>query len=137
MSAARPIGLVDWQFVSGKGRGVVAVRDCPAGTEMERSPVIIVPDEDLVEREQTLTIFDQYLLYWSDEPGKNVAMGAGLLMIYNHSDTPNVEFCDGPEPESMSVVALRDIRAGEELTYDYDVPLWFRPAPGSNRPLHG
>jgi SET domain-containing protein len=25
----------------------------------------------------------------------------------------------------MSVEALRDIEAGEELTIDYDVPLWF------------
>ena len=136
--APRPIGLVVWQMIPGKGRGVVAVRDCAGGAELERSPVIIVPDEDLIEHEKTLTVFDQYLLYWSDEPGKNVAMGAGLLMIYNHSDSPNVEFRDGPEPESMSVVALRDIVAGEELTYDYDVPLWFRPAPGSSRgPLHG
>jgi SET domain-containing protein len=28
----------------------------------------------------------------------------------------------------MSMVALRDIAAGEELTYDYGVPLWFAEA---------
>jgi SET domain-containing protein len=55
-------------------------------------------------------------------------MGCGLLMIYNHSSTPNVEFCDGPEPETMSVVAIRDIAAGDELMYDYGVPLWFADA---------
>jgi SET domain-containing protein len=56
-------------------------------------------------------------------------MGCGLLMIYNHSDEPNIEFRDGPEPESMSVFAIRDVAAGEELMYDYGVPLWFTPAP--------
>jgi uncharacterized protein len=123
-----PVGLVDWRMIDGKGRGVVAVRDCPAGTELERSPVIIVPDHDLLDRGSDLTVFDQYLLYWSDEPGKAVAMGGGMLMIYNHSRAPNIEFHTGPEPETMSVIALRDIAAGEELTYDYDVPLWFAEA---------
>jgi SET domain-containing protein len=120
-------------MIEGKGRGVVAVRACAAGTELERSPVIVVPDRDLLEREDDITVFDQYLLYWSDEPGKTVAMGGGMLMIYNHSDDPNIEFQTGPEPETMSVIALRDIAAGEELTYDYDVPLWFSPAPGSHK----
>ena len=55
-------------------------------------------------------------------------MGGGLLMFYNHSSDPNVEFKDGPETETMSVVAIREIEAGEELTYDYGVPLWFVPA---------
>lgn len=54
-------------------------------------------------------------------------MGGGFLMFYNHGDEPNVEFEDGPEPETISVIALRDIAAGEELTYDYDIELWFTP----------
>jgi uncharacterized protein len=123
--ATRPRGLVDWRVIPDKGRGVVALRDCAAGTELERSPVIPVPETDLLVRENGLTVFDQYLLYWSDDPARTVAMGCGLLMIYNHSRTPNVEFHTGPEPDTMSVFALRDIAAGEELLYDYDVPLWF------------
>jgi SET domain-containing protein len=131
MSAAgsRPSGLVSWRPIDGKGRGVVAVRACPAGTEVERSPVIVVPQSDLLVRAGGRTVFDEYLLYWSDEPGREIAMGGGLLMFYNHSDRPNVEFHTGPEPETMSVIALRDLAAGEELTYDYEVELWFRPAP--------
>ncbi len=121
----QPVGLVAWRMIDGKGRGVVATHDCPAGTELERSPVIVVPDRDLIRRESDLTVFDQYLLYWSDDPARAAAMGAGLLMIYNHSRAPNVEFRTGPDPETMSVVALRNIAAGEELVYDYDTPLWF------------
>ena len=54
-----------------------------------------------------------------------------MLMFYNHSDTPNVELEEGPEPFTMSVFALRDIAPGEELMYDYGVPLWFEQLPSA------
>lgn len=114
--------------MDGKGRGVVALHACPKGTELERSPVIIVPAAHLLDREHCLTVLDEYLLYWSEEEGRELAMGEGLLMIYNHSHDPNVEFETGPEPDTMSVIALRDIAEGEELTYDYGVSLWFEAA---------
>ena len=109
---------------------MVAVGAWPAGTELERSPVIVVPFSDLIHRPDDPTVPEQYFLHWSDEPDRETAMGCGLLMIYNHSSAPNIEFCTGPEPDTMSVFALRDVRDGEELTYDYDVDLWFTPAPG-------
>jgi SET domain-containing protein len=127
-----PFGLVTWRNFAGKGRGVVSRIDCAKGTELERSPVIVVPADDLLDHEHRDTVPDHYLLYWGDEPGRELAMGCGLLMIYNHSSKPNVELRDGPEPETMSVVALRRIAAGEELMYDYGVPLWFADA-GSAR----
>jgi len=119
---------VAWEMIPGKGRGVVATEACAEGTEVERAPVIVVPVDDMLECDDRDTIFDQYLLYWSDEPGEEVAMGCGLLMIYNHSSNPNVEFRSGPEPYTMSVVTTRAVQAGEELTYDYDCELWFDPA---------
>ena len=114
--------------VGSKGRGVIALEDVPAGAEVERAPVIPVPASELLEVEGHHTVFDQYLLYWSDEPGAEVAMGCGLLMIYNHSSNPNVEFHTGPDPLTMSVITTRAVKAGEELVYDYDVELWFTPA---------
>ena len=133
VAAAPPTGVVTWSRIAGKGRGVVARVDCRAGTEVERAPVIVVPEDDLLDIDHRDTVHDHYLLYWSDEPGRELAMGCGLLMIYNHSGAPNVEFTDGPEPETMSVMALRDIAAGEELTYDYGVALWFDEAPAAKR----
>lgn len=125
-----PVALVGWRHISGKGRGIVALRDCRAGTELERSPVIVVPEADLLKRPSSRTVLDEYLLYWSDEPGRELAMGGGFLMFYNHSERPNIEFRTGPDPETMSVIALRDIAAGEELVYDYAIELWFTPADG-------
>ncbi len=117
--------MVDWKVDARRGRCVIAAVACKAGTEVERSPVIIVPATDMLSRDDGLTVFEQYLLYWSEEPGRELVMGGGLLMFYNHSDDPNIEFETGPEPETMSVITLRDVEAGEELTYDYGVPLWF------------
>ena len=108
---------------------MVAIGAWPAGSELERSPVIIVPLADLIRRPEDPTVPEQYLLYWSDDVGRETCMGGGLLMFYNHSSDPNIEFRDGPEPETMSVIALRDIADGEELAYDYGVDLWFEPAP--------
>ncbi len=115
---------VTFRAVPGKGRGVVVAEDCDAGVEVERAPVILIPGNELPEFEH-LSVFDQYLLYWSDERGAELAMGCGLLMIYNHSSNPNVELQDGPDPLTMSVVTTRPVKAGEELMYDYDVELWF------------
>ena len=128
-AGSAPSTLVGWRHIPGKGRGVVALRDFPAGTELERSPVIVVPDSDLLARpsSSSRTMFDQYLLHWSDEPGREHAMGGGLLMFYNHSGQPNVQFREGPEPETMAVIALRDIAAGVELVYGYGIELWFTP----------
>ena len=120
-----PVGLVDWRAIPGKGRGVVALRDCAAGTELERAPAIVVPRAELLVRPDAPTVFDRYLLYWSDEPRRELAMVGGLVMFYNHSDDPNIELRDGPDADTLSVVALRAVRAGEELVYDYDTELWF------------
>ena len=124
-----PCGSVTWHWLPGKGRGIIATADFPAGTEVERSPVIVVPKADLLVRAQPMTVPDQYLLYWSDETGRELCMGGGFLMFYNHADDPNIEFIDGPDPETMSVITLRDVQRGEELVYDYGVDLWFDPVP--------
>jgi uncharacterized protein len=123
----QPVSRVTWAPIPGKGRGVIALEACAAGSEVERAPVIVVPADDLHFRPGNPTVLEQYLLYWSDEPGAELCMGEGMLMMYNHSPTPNVEFHTGPEPLTMSVIAVRDIAAGEELVYDYDCELWFEP----------
>jgi len=128
---ARHVSLVTWSAIPGKGRGVVALESCPAGTEVERAPVIVVPALDMLFRADNPTVLEQYLLHWSDEPGEELCMGEGMLMMYNHSATPNIEFHSGPEPYTMSVIAIRDIVAGEELVYDYDCELWFEVQPDS------
>jgi hypothetical protein len=49
--------------------------------------------------------------------GEVVIDGHGMAMFVNHSCDPNCETED--EGDRIFIVALRDISAGEELTYDY------------------
>ncbi len=45
----------------------------------------------------------------------------------NHSYTPNCAFVRHIDDLAIDLVALRAIAAGEELTIDYQMTLWFIP----------
>ena len=63
------------------------------------------------------SIPETYLFGLSD--GKYVIDGDGIAAFINHSCNPN---CEPDEKDGkVFIVALRDIKAGEELTYDYNL----------------
>jgi hypothetical protein len=114
--------------IPGKGRGVIAAAPIAAGELIERSPVLPI---GTVESESPG--LNDYSFAWGEdvegyEPGQECAVGLGYLSLYNHSDTSNVSLTRHYEENEMSIRALRDIAAGEELTINYDVPLWFAEA---------
>ncbi len=114
--------------IEGKGRGVVATAQIAAGEVVERSPVLPIALAD-----SECPALNDYSMAWGEaeercEPGTECAVGLGYLMIYNHSARPNLTIRRHFDTNEMSMVALRDIAAGEELTYDYGVPLWFAEA---------
>ena len=63
---------------------------------------------------------------WGQEPGREKAYAWGQLARHNHSPTPHIERDDGPVPDSMAAIALRDIHEGEELCFDCG-HTWFEP----------
>ena len=103
--------LVEVKQMREKGRGVFARCAIPAGTVIERVPVIVLPIEDV----ETSRLGD-YCFFW----GRNtVALALGYGSIYNHSYRPNAEYRDIP-PRTKEFRALRDIRKGEEITVNYN-----------------
>lgn len=52
--------------------------------------------------------------------GDQVIDGFGTPMFFNHSCDPNCE-TEQDEDDRIFIVALRDIAAGEELTYEYNL----------------
>lgn len=57
----------------------------------------------------------RYVLWVTDEDGTETGIrGLNTLRYLNHSSKPNAEF-DGPD-----LYALRAIRVGEEITFNYD-----------------
>ncbi len=93
-----------------KGRGIFACEPIPAGTLIEAVPVIIVPAEQcpLLDR----TILHDYYFHWDGDPdgdGRG-AVALGLVAL-----------------DTLDLVALSPIAAGDEVTIDYNCPLWFQP----------
>lgn len=117
-----------------KGRGVVAMEDIPRGALIERSPVVVVPAE--VWPRVSDTILLTYVFMWEENAGDQdlykgkgrVALPLGFATLINHSPTANAECVPHIDRFAMDVVALRDIRAGEEITVEYRMDLWFEPS---------
>ena len=51
----------------------------------------------------------------------------GFTSLVNHSDDPNCTIVRYIESLAIDLIALRDIRTGEELRIDYHMTLWFTP----------
>ena len=103
-----------------KGRCVLAKRTFRKNETIAVDPVIV-----LRVKEVAGTVLNDYVLWWK---GRNkVALGLGVSVLINHSETPNVFFRFGIEDELVAVTARRTIAKGEELLVDYNIPLWFDP----------
>lgn len=118
---------VEWNYVPKIGRGVIARVDALKGTVLERSPVVVAPVADFEAKHGKMTVLDHYLLTW-EEKGEDVeyAVGLGYLMLYNHSARPNAEFRYNYPAREIEMVAIKNIRSGEEITHDYG-GTWFTP----------
>ncbi|HMF92121.1 MAG TPA: SET domain-containing protein-lysine N-methyltransferase [Candidatus Angelobacter sp.] len=65
------------------------------------------------------------------DDGKTVIDGFGMAAFVNHSCHPN---CETDQIEDrIWIIALQDIAAGEELTYDYNI---YDAEPGEECPCH-
>lgn len=117
-----------------KGRGILAGEDIAAGELIERAPVMVIPHEDRARLDPSI-IFT-YIFMW--EPGTTeedlykhqgrAGIALGHTSLLNHSYTPNADFIRHFDQKYIDVVALKDIRVGEEITIDYQMTLWFDPS---------
>jgi hypothetical protein len=97
------------------GLGVFANKNLKQGEVIEKGVMTPLPGVDGDRH--------PHLFTWSDDR-KLFAMASGCLPFYNHSDSPNVIKIGDLEGNRMRVVALRDIRAGEELRNRYFSKAW-------------
>lgn len=106
-----PSDLVEVKRTRNKGRGVFARQAIPAGTIIERVPVLVLPMDEIDS-----SLLADYCFFWG---GDTVALALGYGSLYNHSYTPNAEYQD-MWPRTKVFRALRDIAAGEEITINYN-----------------
>jgi hypothetical protein len=118
-----------------RGRGVVALADLEAGQLIERSPVLVIPSEDRAAVDASIVF--TYVFMWEhgtteedlyQHKGRS-AIALGCTSLLSHSFTPNCTFVRRIDELVIDVFADRPIKAGEELTIDYQMTLWFDPAP--------
>jgi uncharacterized protein len=117
-----------------KGRGIVALRDIPAGTVIERCPVLIVPAIDRAKTDRTVVF--TYVYMWEHGTTEQdlyngmgrAAIALGLSSLLNHSFDPTASFCRLIDELELELRSNRAIPAGEEITIDYQMKLWFDPA---------
>jgi SET domain-containing protein len=129
-TARVPLAVSD--FV-GRGRGIVALEDIERGRLIERCPVLIIPphEREAVDR----TVIFTYVFMWEHNTveqdlyshrGRS-AIALGYTSLLSHSFEPNCDFVRHIDALLIDVFAKRHIKAGEELTIDYKMTLWFDP----------
>lgn len=115
---------IGWREIDDeKGRGVFALRDFKEGEVLEIAPVIPVAATAIPEEGGAP---DGYLLDWDeDTEGEEHCMPLGYVMMYNHSSEPNIHIESDMGEYTMTIRAMRDIKKGEELCWNYSCELWF------------
>lgn len=108
------------------GRGVFASDNIKKGETIEVAPILVLQFEDFVNTKWNL-LFEYY--FWLD---KEVVLALGYASLYNHSlKTPNAKYKMNVKNRSIKFTAIRDIKKGEEIFFNYKgsssskAPLWF------------
>ena len=112
-----------------KGRGIYCKTDLPADVVIEIVPVIVMSEDDRKLLDKTL--LHDYIFEWTPDGARLCCMALGYVPIYNHSYTSNCEYVMNYEEQTISILTMRPIPAGEELTINYNgdwddkAPVWF------------
>ena len=111
-----PPGL-EVRRIRGKGRGVFATRGFLKGEVIERCPVIPLTEKEWKRIGKTR--LGDYVYDWTPD-GEGCALILGLGSLYNHSYRPNARNHNEVRLGFMEFLADRTIRAGEEITVNYN-----------------
>lgn len=112
----------------GKGRGVFAKDVIKKNTILEIAPVLVLPPNERAWIDQSV-LYNYYFLWGEDDKQTAICLGYGS--IYNHSYKPNVEYEADYAAETITFITIKNIKAGEELTMNYNCdpdnqnPVWF------------
>jgi SET domain-containing protein len=117
------------------GRGVFTSESIAKGTVVEVSPVIVMGPADRLLLDQTP--LHDYIFEWGDDRTL-CCMAMGYVPVYNHATPSNCEYEMDYDEDTITVTAVRDIEAGEELFINYNGdwddarPVWFDDLSGKH-----
>jgi SET domain-containing protein len=104
------------------GRGVYAGRRLKKGERVVEYKGEVITWKESDRRPPSDPDDPHHTFFFSLSDGKHVidaAVGGNAAKWINHSCEPNCEAEEDDEAKRVFIVALRDIRPGEELNYDY------------------
>ena len=122
-----PNDCIEVRASPGRGRGIFARETITPGTLIEAAPVIVLPAADCPPLDATI-IYDYYF-HWDGDPdgvGRG-AIGLGLVTLCNHSSRPVARVDRNYARQTLDLIAIAEIRPGQEVTIDYGCALWFSP----------
>ena len=90
------------------------------------APVIIVPAAQCALLDKT--ILHDYYFHWDGDPDGDGsgAVALGLVALCNHSRRPRARVRRNVAQVTLDLIALTAIASGDEITIDYNCPLWFK-----------
>jgi SET domain-containing protein len=104
------------------GKGVFALQDLAEGETLIEYVGEIISWKEADRRHPANPDDPNHTFYFSIKDGKKVidaAVGGNAARWINHSCAPNCEADEDDDTHRVFIKALRNIRAGEELNYDY------------------
>ena len=111
--------------IVGKGRGLVATGAISTGTVILTCAVVVYDGAD-VGRIAKTKLGDYNFRFGRD--GRQACIALGDLSLCNHADEPNATLVCDEQALTMSLVTIRPIAPGEEISIRYRRPLWFEAA---------
>ncbi|MDX9971271.1 MAG: SET domain-containing protein-lysine N-methyltransferase [Candidatus Gracilibacteria bacterium] len=107
--------------IPGKGRGIIASENINQGEIIETFPLIVLNknDAEFISSKNSDTLRFYYIHQLKFD---RACIMLGYGSIYNHSNTPNADFeySENEENQSITVRAISDIKAGEEICWNYN-----------------
>ena len=100
-----------------KGKGVFTNENIAADKIIEDAPVIVMSVEDRVNLDKTL--LHDYIFAWGEKKDQ-CCVALGFVSMYNHSYRSNCEYFMDFEEETIQIKTVKNIKAGEELTINYN-----------------
>lgn len=120
MAAKKLSYLKEGIYVGGTkkmGRGVYTAEPIAEGELIELAPVIVMTAEERLMLDKTL--LHDYIFEWSKDLNQ-CALALGFVSVYNHAYEANCQYGMYFKQQSISIIAVRNIKAGEELFINYN-----------------
>ncbi len=120
--------------IPGKGRGMFTKSAIAKDTLLEEAPVIILSAAERKHIDKT--ILHNYIFEWTPDGKEMYCLALGYLSLLNHSYSANCEYNMDYERNVITVTTIRRIKAGEELTINYNgecnntTEVWFKTSEG-------